>query len=61
MVELSGLQETPIRVERKTLLRKIKENLKKRQKYKERVNPNAPKTGAAEIILANLISNEPEE
>jgi hypothetical protein len=41
------------------MFRKIKENLKKRQKYKERSNPNAPKTGAADLILAGLINNEP--
>lgn len=61
MIENAGRQENPMRVDRRALLRKIKENLKKRQKYKERSNPNAPKTGAAEIILATLINNEPEE
>lgn len=62
MLESDPLTEEQPHARRKELLRKIKENLKKRQKYKDRNQGNPlPKTGGAELILSNLINNEPED
>lgn len=35
--------------------------MRRRQKYKERQNPTAPKIGSAELMISELMRMEPEE